>query len=298
VISLVIITILNDGTMITISHDKVIPEKRPQRWAMFEVTVVSLVLGLVATLSSMIMLVGILHVNKRNPGGFLGAALGSEDRDYVLWSEAQTMIYLKISLSDFLTLFAARTRTWFWERRPGYALGVACIAATSTSTIMSLFWDDIVKTSDAQMTGLRRSKYACVSVWIYCVLWFFAQDVCKVIAYAVLEYLTRVDEERVAQITARGNLAALIDQDTKAARARGVKTGGELSTELAAVSTTTSAMVSTCVQRARRNGGGTGLAVAASRRSTSPRPRHLAHRTPRLSAPSLTAPTTDCRRRA
>lgn len=55
------------------------------------------------------------------------------------------MIYLKISLSDFLTLFSARTRIWFWERRPGYALGVACIAATSTSTLMSLFWDDIVK---------------------------------------------------------------------------------------------------------------------------------------------------------
>ena len=50
------------------------------------------------------------------------------------------MIYLKISLSDFLTLFAARTRTWFWERRPGYALGVACLAATFSSTMMSLFW--------------------------------------------------------------------------------------------------------------------------------------------------------------
>ncbi len=37
VISLVIITILNDGTMITISHDKVYPEKKPQKWAMFEV---------------------------------------------------------------------------------------------------------------------------------------------------------------------------------------------------------------------------------------------------------------------
>ena len=68
VISLVIITILNDGTMITIAHDKVIPEKIPQRWAMFEVTIVSLVLGLVACLSSMIMLVGILHVNYSNPG--------------------------------------------------------------------------------------------------------------------------------------------------------------------------------------------------------------------------------------
>jgi H+-transporting ATPase len=161
----------------------------------------------------MIMLVGILHANKTNPGGFLGSALGSEDRDYVRWSEAQTMIYLKISLSDFLTLFSARTRTWFWERRPGYALGVACIAATSTSTLMSLFWDDIVKTEDAQMLGLRRSKYACVSVWVYCVLWFFAQDIAKVVAYLVLEHLTSIDAERVKQVTARGQMSAMLDED-------------------------------------------------------------------------------------
>ena len=99
--------------MITIAHDKVIPEKRPQRWAMFEVSVVSTVLGLVACLSSMVMLIFILHANKKNKGGIIGSALGSEDRDYILWTEAQTMIYLKISLSDFLTLFSARTRTWF-----------------------------------------------------------------------------------------------------------------------------------------------------------------------------------------
>jgi H+-transporting ATPase len=139
----VIITILNDGTMITIAHDKVIPEKRPQKWAMFEVrpralavhvtdsatckpnpqvTIVSAVLGLVACLSSMILLVLVLRVNYTNPGGFVGAALGSAGRDYILWQEAQTMIYLKISISDFLTLFAARTRVWFFERRPGYAI--------------------------------------------------------------------------------------------------------------------------------------------------------------------------------
>ena len=50
---------------------------------------------------------------------------------------------------------------------------------------MSLFWDDIVKTEDAQMSGLRRSKYACVSVWIYCIIWFFVQDVAKVIGERV-----------------------------------------------------------------------------------------------------------------
>ena len=68
VISLVVITILNDGCMITIAHDKVIPEKIPQRWAMTEVTIISLVLGLVACLSSLLMLVGILHANLSNPG--------------------------------------------------------------------------------------------------------------------------------------------------------------------------------------------------------------------------------------
>jgi hypothetical protein len=26
-------------------------------------------------------------------------------------------MYMKISISDFLTLFSARTRTWFWERK-------------------------------------------------------------------------------------------------------------------------------------------------------------------------------------
>jgi hypothetical protein len=179
-------------------------------------------------------------------GGFIGAVLGSSGRDYILWSEAQTMVYLKISLSDFLTLFAARTRTWFWERRPGYALGVACIAATSTSTVMSLFWDDIVKTEDAQMSGLRHSSYACVAVWIYCILWFFAQDVAKVIGYAILEYLTKADSERVAAQAARGQITAMMDADRKAARLHGVTGAKDVSfataEELSGVTSSQSAL--------------------------------------------------------
>ena len=109
-----------------------------------------------------------------------------------------------------------------------------------TSTMMSLFWDDIVKTEDAQMLGLRRSRYACVSVWIYCTLWFLLQDACKVLAYMVLEYLTRVDAERVKEVTARGAIAAMMDADAKSARSRGIGGAGagsgmHMETELAAV---------------------------------------------------------------
>ena len=31
----------------------------------------------------------------------------------------KTIVYMKVSLSDFLTLFAARTRGPFWSMRPG-----------------------------------------------------------------------------------------------------------------------------------------------------------------------------------
>jgi H+-transporting ATPase len=222
VLSLVIITILNDGTMITISHDKVIPEKIPQRWAMFEVSVISIVLSLVACLSSLILLLLLMHSNAAHPGGFIGAVFGSAGRDYVLFDEVQTMIYLKISLSDFLTLFAARTRTFFWERRPGYLLGVAALFATGSSTLLALFWDDIFTGGDLHMAGLRHSKYACVAVWIYCVLWFLLQDLAKVLTYQLLSYLQKDEVQKLEDVKQRGQIGSKYESINKQARKQGL----------------------------------------------------------------------------
>ena len=57
VISLVVITILNDGTIITIAYDKVIPEVRPQKWDLREVVIISAILAGVACISSVLLLV-------------------------------------------------------------------------------------------------------------------------------------------------------------------------------------------------------------------------------------------------
>jgi hypothetical protein len=46
-----------------------------------------------------------------------------------------------VSISDFLTLFSARTRTWFFQRPIGRLLGGAAVIAMGTSTMLSLFWD-------------------------------------------------------------------------------------------------------------------------------------------------------------
>ena len=190
VISLVVITILNDGAIITISHDRVAAAKMPQRWHLREVFLVATTLGLVACISSVLLLVlamqarpatflvsenaGIFQVtlfnrpNHTKIGDWMGA-----DGNYVFWNELQTILYLKISLSDFLTVFASRTRGFFFERRPGKALFIALIVATTISTILSLWWPL------GKMTGLS-GGYAALVVWIYCLLWLLAQDLIKV----------------------------------------------------------------------------------------------------------------------
>lgn len=190
----------------------------------------------------MILLFFVLHYNSveyrnnNNQASFIGKAfggtspIGGNTGQYVQWMEARTIMYLKISISDFLTLFSARTRTWFWERRPGYALGGACLVATGSSTLLALFWNKINTSSDAYMAGLAPqngvANYAVLSTWIYCILWFFVQDIAKVVTYQLLERLTNQDTERVKEQSARGTISTLMDEDAKRARARGVTKAG------------------------------------------------------------------------
>jgi H+-transporting ATPase len=56
------------------------------------------------------------------------------------YGEVLTIMYFKVSLSDYLTVFAARTHSWFWSRKPGKALAIAFVFATTVSTIFSAWW--------------------------------------------------------------------------------------------------------------------------------------------------------------
>ena len=192
VISLVIITILNDGCMITISHDIVVAEKRPQVWSMLEMTFIAFVLGWIACISSLLLVAYCMHANQQWAGDFFGNIFGASGRNYITWYELRTIIYLKVSISDFLTLFAARTRSWFFQRRLGWLLGGAACIAMGASTLLSLFWDKIFNGlgTSAMMQGLRFSKGSCVSVWIYCIVWFLFQDACKVYSYQFWDKMT------------------------------------------------------------------------------------------------------------
>eukprot|EP00241_Pyramimonas_parkeae_P004648 CAMPEP_0114255710 /NCGR_PEP_ID=MMETSP0058-20121206/17717_1 /TAXON_ID=36894 /ORGANISM="Pyramimonas parkeae, CCMP726" /LENGTH=939 /DNA_ID=CAMNT_0001370133 /DNA_START=201 /DNA_END=3020 /DNA_ORIENTATION=+ len=173
VVALILITILNDGTIISIAYDFVTPSNYPEKWHLNVLFIVSTWLGMVAVFSSILLLY--LGLNSHHPDSFLAGIGAGEKMPY---SEIQMMIYLKISLSDFLTVFAARTRGTFYSRAPGRLLLAAACFAMCVSTLLSLHWPL------QEMTSIRMSMVA--FVWFYCVVWFLIQDVTKVAVYGLL----------------------------------------------------------------------------------------------------------------
>jgi len=171
---LVILVILNDGTIMTISHDKVIPSKKPEKWKLLIVTAIAAIVGCLATLALFLMYIlystnvasghnvfgfpfnstcyfsqgpfpeanidTIVAVPQCNPvcPGFDPTDL--DCGDWVGFSELITVIYHCLSVGGQLTVFVARTKHSFWSRRPGYTLLTACVFAQVCATFLSVYW--------------------------------------------------------------------------------------------------------------------------------------------------------------
>nr|CCA15042.1 ptype ATPase superfamily putative [Albugo laibachii Nc14] len=173
VIALVLITILNDGTIISIAYDNVVPSKRPEKWNLPRIYCVAACLGGIAVASSLLLLfLGLDSWNSTGPLAMYGVG-------NLTYNEVMMMMYLKISLSDFLTVFTARTDGFFFSRAPGLLLAVAACFATLVSTLLAIFWPF------TEMQAI--SPKLCLFVWVYCILWFFVQDIAKVFLNYLLD---------------------------------------------------------------------------------------------------------------
>ena len=183
VLLLILITVLNDGTLIAIGYDNVTPRATPEKWNLKVLYLVSTVLALVALASSLLLLDLCLN-SWENDSFFQWSGLGG-----ISYGQITTAIYLKISVSDFLTLFSARTgEHWFWHTRPANILLCAGGVALTCSTILSIVWP--TSTLDGVYTmGLGRHKpyLLALYIWIYCIVWWFIQDACKVFTYYIIK---------------------------------------------------------------------------------------------------------------
>jgi len=208
VILLMLITLLNDGTLISVGYDRAEPSLRPEKWNLRVLFAVSGVLGMVSMGSSLLLLWAAL--DSPNPGS-LFQTLGLPTN--MAYGQIVTMIYLKVSLSDFLTLFSARTNPGpFWSHRPGTLLFGAAMIALGLSTTLACVWPEATLDSVAILGLTRQGKdvivpegvYAACGdlavdqpytlqfsdytlwplwVWIYCIVFWGIQDALKVSAY-------------------------------------------------------------------------------------------------------------------
>eukprot|EP01038_Epipyxis_sp_PR26KG_P012711 gene12711-17047_t len=183
VLMLMLITLLNDGTLISIGYDDVVPSKYPNVWNLPVLFSCASVLAAVALLSSLLLLYAML--DSWTPGSFFEqTGLGG-----MSYGQITTAMYLKISISDFLTLFSARTHDgFFWSSTPSPILLIAAVFSLTLSTVLACCWPD-GNVDDQLVIGLsnRQPKALFVYVWLYCIFFWFVQDLAKVIFYYYME---------------------------------------------------------------------------------------------------------------
>jgi len=228
VIALVVIVILNDATIISIAYDHVAPSALPERWNLPVLFTVAGWIGGIACFSSLLLLHWALNSeDPSSPIRWFGA-------DSLTYGQVVAMMYLKISLSDWWTIFAARTQGPFYSRAPSKIVFGAASFATFFSTIFSCVWPFEhksfsealylagVEQPDEQLIGLSSAHVA--FAWAYTLIWFLLQDGCKIGMYKLLHHYDvcdiRTEAERNAERVAKNK--AILNQLDNATATSGV----------------------------------------------------------------------------
>ncbi len=154
-VQVVLLALLNDAAIISIAFDRVHASPLPERWQLRDILTIASLLGLVGVVESFsILLIGnyVLDLNH---------------------DVLRSLMYLKLSVAGSLTLYIARTRSWFWSVRPAAVLFGAVTVAEGVATMIAHF--------GLLMTALPW-RYVGLA-WGWAIVWMFILDVAKVATY-------------------------------------------------------------------------------------------------------------------
>ncbi|HEY5367656.1 MAG TPA: plasma-membrane proton-efflux P-type ATPase [Hanamia sp.] len=158
-VMIVMIALLNDGAILSIAYDNVHYKDEPEAWNMRMVLGISTVLGIIGVIAAF----GLFYLAER---------VFHLDRD-----QAQTMMYLKLSVAGHLTIFLTRTRGPFWSIRPAKILWMAVLGTQIVATLIAVY--------GLFMTPLGWGWAG--FVWGYALVWFLINDRIKLLAYLIFD---------------------------------------------------------------------------------------------------------------
>ncbi|XP_072991885.1 plasma membrane ATPase 4-like isoform X2 [Typha latifolia] len=168
-----IIAILNDGTIMTISKDRVKPSPLPDSWKLREIFATGVVLGTYMAVMTVVFF-HIAHDTDFFPKTF-GVRSIRANKD-----ELTAALYLQVSIISQALIFVTRSRSWSFVERPGLLLVTAFIAAQLVATVIAVY----ASWGFARIQGVGWG-WAGV-IWVYSLITYFPLDVLKfIIRYAL-----------------------------------------------------------------------------------------------------------------
>eukprot|EP00262_Sarcandra_glabra_P008394 TRINITY_DN2191_c0_g1_i3.p1 TRINITY_DN2191_c0_g1~~TRINITY_DN2191_c0_g1_i3.p1 ORF type:complete len:367 (+),score=47.55 TRINITY_DN2191_c0_g1_i3:1049-2149(+) len=158
-----IIAILNDGTIMTISKDRVKPSPLPDSWKLKEIFATGVVLGSYLALMTVIFFWAIKETDFF-PEKFSVKSIRNSEH------ELMAALYLQVSIVSQALIFVTRSRSWSFVERPGLLLMSAFIAAQLVATLVAVY----ANWGFARIKGVGWG-WAGV-IWLYSLIFYFPLD--------------------------------------------------------------------------------------------------------------------------
>ncbi|KAK4415010.1 ATPase 8, plasma membrane-type [Sesamum alatum] len=161
-----IIAILNDGTIMTISKDRVKPSPVPDSWKLKEIFATGIVLG-----TYMAIMTVVFFYLASDTDFFSDTFKVRSIRNNP--EELTAALYLQVSIISQALIFVTRSRSWSFIERPGLLLVGAFLIAQLLATIIAVYahWEF------ARIKGIGWGWGGVI--WIYSIVTYFPLDVIK-----------------------------------------------------------------------------------------------------------------------
>ncbi|KAH0457314.1 hypothetical protein IEQ34_012629 [Dendrobium chrysotoxum] len=167
-----IIAILNDGTIMTISKDRVKPSPLPDSWKLAEIFTTGIILG---TYLAMMTVIFFWAAYKTDffPRIFHVESLEKTNQDD--FKKLASAVYLQVSTISQALIFVTRSRSWSFMERPGLLLVAAFFVAQLIATLIAVY----ANWGFAAIEGIGWG-WAGV-IWLYNLIFYFPLDIIKFI---------------------------------------------------------------------------------------------------------------------
>ncbi|KAG6550615.1 hypothetical protein Mapa_007868 [Marchantia paleacea] len=161
-----VIAILNDGTIMTIAKDRVKPSPMPDSWKLGEIFATGIFLGSYLALMTVIFF-WLVHDSDWLENLFHLENI-EDDHDMLV-----SAIYLQVSIVSQALIFVTRSRGWSFCERPGLLLLTAFAIAQLIATLLAVY-------VSLPFAGLKPIGWTWAGVvWLYSIITYIPLDIIK-----------------------------------------------------------------------------------------------------------------------